>query len=99
MSDLIRREDAKAAIRQKFADLADRCEINEVLNGLPAVDAVEVKHGRWLECDDGWGDIHYQCSECGQEWNLDAGTPEENNMNHCPNCGAKMDGGEEDATD
>lgn len=66
------------------------------LKSVPAVDAVPVVHGRWLECEDGWGDTHYQCSECGEEWNLDAGTPEENDMNYCPNCGAKMDGREND---
>ena len=49
-------------------------------------------HGRWMECEDGWGDCHYQCSECGCEWCLNDGTPEENGMNYCPNCGAKMDG-------
>ena len=58
---------------------------------LPAVDAAPVVHGRWIEIEDSWGDCHYQCTECGEEWNLDAGTPAENNMNYCPNCGAKMD--------
>jgi DNA-directed RNA polymerase subunit RPC12/RpoP len=58
----------------------------------PNVDAVPVVHGRWIEIEDSWGDCHYQCAECGEEWNLDAGTPAENNMNYCPNCGAKMDG-------
>lgn len=51
----------------------------------------EPKRGRWLECEDGWCDTHYQCSECGMEWNLDAGTPEENDMYYCPNCGARME--------
>ena len=53
--------------------------------------AQEPKRGRWMECEDGWGDTHYQCSECGLEWILNDGTPEENNMNYCPHCGA-MDG-------
>lgn len=42
MDDLISRAAAKAAIRGKFQSVADRCEINEVLNGLPAVDAAPV---------------------------------------------------------
>jgi hypothetical protein len=45
MPDLISREAAKAAIRSKFQSVAERCEINEVLNGLPAVDAAPVE---WL---------------------------------------------------
>lgn len=44
-ADLISREVAKAAIRSKFPTLADRCEINVVLNELPAVDAIPVE---WL---------------------------------------------------
>lgn len=93
MTDLIRRGD----VAEILTDPAYPYEpqIEQAILQLPAVDAVEVKHGRWLKCEDGWGDINYQCFECGQEWNLDAGTPEENNMNHCPNCGAKMDGGED----
>ena len=57
----------------------------------PAVDAEPVKRGKWITCDDGWGGVHYQCSACGQEWFLVDGTPEENGMNYCPHCGAKME--------
>ena len=63
----------------------------EIVENAPVVDAEPVRHGRWLECEDGWGDTHYQCSECGAEWNLDAGTPDENGMIYCPHCGARMD--------
>lgn len=52
--------------------------------------AVPVARGRWIEIKDGWGDCCYRCSECGEEWVLDAGTPAENNMNYCPVCGAEM---------
>ena len=45
-SDLISRKAAKAAIRGKFQSVADRFEINEVLNELPAVDAAPVE---WLK--------------------------------------------------
>lgn len=57
---------------------------------LPTVE--ERKTGRWLERSDGWDDdVIYECSNCGELWNLIAGTPEENNMHYCPNCGAKME--------
>lgn len=92
MDDLISRAAAKEAIRKKFKSISDRCEINGVINGLPAVDAVLVVRGRWEEVDDMWGDIHYRCSACGCEWFLEDGTPEENGMKFCPECGAKMDG-------
>ena len=66
--------------------------VANLLKAQEPVDAVPVVHGQWIEIEDSYGDCHYQCTECGEEWNLDAGTPEENNMNYCPNCGAKMDG-------
>lgn len=40
MSELIDREDLKSAIRNKYASLEDRCEINEIINAQPSVDSV-----------------------------------------------------------
>ena len=42
MDDLISREAAKSAIREKYLGLMERCEINEVLNAVPPVDAVPI---------------------------------------------------------
>ena len=53
----------------------------EIINA-PTADVVEVKHGEW-KWDKRFSD--YTCSLCG---NWDLKTP-----NYCPNCGAKMDGG------
>lgn len=61
------------------------------------------KHGKFIEKLDPNGDSIYECSECGQEWVLIEGDPEDNLYNYCPYCGtrmhgiirAKMDGGEE----
>ena len=59
-----------------------------ILN-LPTIDAVEVKHGEWIEVHD-WLQIPqeesgtYRCSACGQVMKYP--------WNYCPNCGAKMDG-------
>lgn len=59
-----------------------------------AADVQPVKRGYWEELTDygGWGDTHYRCSVCGEEWYLEDGTPQQNNMNFCPKCGARMDG-------
>ena len=55
-------------------------------------DVQPVKHGYWEEVIDygGWGDTHYRCSVCGEEWYLEDGKPKSNNMNFCPQCGARM---------
>lgn len=59
------------------------------INSAPTIDTV--KHGKWQATDDGWDGIYYVCSECGCPWTLIDGTPYDNGMNYCPNCGKKMD--------
>ena len=59
----------------------DGLDVVQYLNTLPAVDAVEVVHGRWKGA--GMGD--YFCSLCSE-------VVSGNEHNFCPNCGAKMDG-------
>ena len=58
----------------------------------PTADVVEVRHGYWKEQDDGWDGVMYTCSVCHCDWVTIDGTPSENNMRYCPECGAKMDG-------
>ena len=58
----------------------------------PAADVAPVVHGRWKQCFEDWrqqieGD---KCSACGFEH---YGTSI-NHYHYCPNCGAKMDGGD-----
>ena len=88
--DLISREDTKQAIRHKFKTLAERCEINEVLNSMPSVQPKE-KTGHWIEQED-YGEIYYCCTICGEPYVTIEGTPKDNQMNYCPCCGAKMEG-------
>ena len=54
-----------------------------------AEQALEPKRGEWHEWDD--GDNTWSCSVCGEPWVLIDGTPKENGMKFCPNCGAKME--------
>lgn len=67
-------------------------QIKSVLFGLKVADVVEVRHGRWERRNMGlWDeDYAYACSACGEVWTLIDDTPEDNNMNYCPNCGARM---------
>ena len=66
------------------------CWVNDVLELLAGdnVDAVEVVHGKWVHK----GAWHIECSEC-QYILAHIGEAK----NYCPQCGAKMDGGNEDA--
>ena len=66
-------------------------DIEEIINELPTVDAVEVVHGEWEVCEDDWNEeVTYKCSNCGDELVTLYGF--EIDWNYCPNCGAKMDG-------
>ena len=72
----------------------------DVIENQPTVDAVEVVHGEWEECDwvkyDGHGEcVHYpkkavRCSNCCNAFKKELLYKD----NYCPNCGAKMDVGE-----
>ena len=75
---------------QAIEDLAD----------IPAAKVAPVRHGHWIE-QENWAldDYYYTCSACGTEWVTIEGTPEENGMDFCPNCGAKMDGKEREEND
>lgn len=54
------------------------------------------KTGRWIERDDGWGGMYYECSVCQEAFTLIDGTPSDNLYNFCPYCGADMRGEEEE---
>lgn len=68
---------------------------------VPAADVAEVVHGEWLRADDDWNSLTtIQCSLCREEWCFETDDDVSLlNYKYCPNCGAKMDGGNDDATD
>ena len=66
-------------------------QIWKEIKALPSVQLVR-KKGDWIEKDDGWGGVYYDCSVCGESWTLIDGTPWENGMKFCPHCGAEMEG-------
>ena len=68
-------------------------DFEEVIDAVPAADVAPVKHGHWIE-QENWvsDDYYYTCSVCGEDYNTIDGSPD---YNYCPNCGAKMDGGEQ----
>lgn len=56
-------------------------------------DAQPVQRGRWIPEDEYYVDDTYICSVCGYEFIITDGDLESNELNYCPRCGAKMDGG------
>jgi len=92
--DAISREDAIKAVygmtRYTGIDEAPYEYAEHVIADLPPVTSGRHK-GRWIECDGYDGDTYYDCSECGESWTTIEGTPWDNGMNYCPNCGAKME--------
>ena len=74
--DLISREELREDVPQIIKDYCD---------AQPTVDAVPVRHGKWIDRNGAivapfWE--RYECSECGAR---------SDNSNYCPNCGARMD--------
>lgn len=65
------------------------CETEIAIGKLPAADVVPVVHG--------WWNANEICSLCGEKSTegLDATIWNYWLPNYCPNCGAKMDGGED----
>jgi hypothetical protein len=61
------------------------------------IEAEPVKHGRWESEHETWGRL--QCSVCKKEALLEEAKGDVGRIllyvtsNYCPNCGAKMDGG------
>ena len=53
-------------------------------------------HGEWIEVEDDYDNIYWECSNCEDAFVLEVGTPKDNNYNFCPNCGAKMYKGGDD---
>lgn len=69
-----------------------RSVISNILRHTKTVkDVAPVKHGHWIEQDGFDGDTYYDCSACGHSWVTIEGTPQDNEMNYCPYCGAHMD--------
>lgn len=71
-------------------------KVNPYIVNAPTVDAVEVVHGRWDKYIDDDDDTCCRCTACGWRITYEDCTLEELGYNYCPNCGAKMDGGNED---
>lgn len=93
--DLIRRSKllAKKCLVRGHLDTGSPCPSKvkavpvDVIEREPAVDAVPVRHGRWIKRGYSCGENEYECSVCHEtEWRTSA-----SRMKYCMFCGAKID--------
>lgn len=78
-----------------FPDVVDAIDIEDV-DAIPAADVAPVRHGRWVHEHISEGYAWVICSECEAVIHK---ILINKRLNYCPNCGAKMDGGDSDEAD
>ena len=100
MKDYIERQAAVSRfeqLKEQAGTLRDKLYLDGVLaviDTIPEANAREDVHARWEPEENIFDDSTWYCSACHEPLTLIAGTPEENGMHFCPNCGAQMDGGD-----
>ena len=112
MADYIKRKTALEDFEQCNAENPNWTpqRVKTLLLRQPAADVAPVRHGRWIFGKDlpySWGQIpknkyHLYCSEClEQAFNRSEDNDPDFDVDtsYCSNCGAKMDGGDDDAVD
>ena len=83
MDEYIKREEAIEAAKHAWAKGLEPSQYIEII---PVADVASVRHGRWL-CVDTDTEQFFLCNRCKKKEYWES--------NYCPNCGAKMDGGNE----
>jgi len=99
MSELIKREDAIKItwIEPQYSDPINvLTEVRDRIKALPTMDAV--KHGEWIPFQRPNGGYYKGCSVCSSPIPTDSMLDymDEIDNRFCYNCGAKMDGEEQD---
>ena len=84
MDGYINRGEAIEAVKHAWAKGIEPSQYIEVI---PAADVAPVVHGRWVPTKAPFMNECKDCSVCGYR------TVWGHRYNYCPNCGAKMDGG------
>lgn len=95
-------ERKKAGIaNQRYTEGWNDCimRVKSMVSKAPAADVALVVHGRWTPSEsdfdvEEWCD--WQCSACREDICYADPMPPRLLPKHCPNCGAKMDGGGHD---
>ena len=98
MAEYIEREDALFALRkaERGGSMTALTRLERAyaeIREMPAADVAEVVHGRWIPTEYPFMNECEDCSSCGYR------TLYGNGYDYCPNCGAKMDGGNDNVSD
>lgn len=98
MDEYIKREAALSAVDCGNLHKGIVDALQENIKDIPAADVVEVRHGRWEEWWPGdcalimtGEEMLWMCNKCTAKFS--------DRSAYCPNCGARMDGGADDAAD
>lgn len=93
MTEYIERSNVLAEYDRQHEGAPGRAR--KIIEAFPAADVVEVRHGKW---DDNAVAFYRKCTVCGccVEWDKKPFLFGVGEYNYCPNCGARMDGGEDD---
>ena len=88
-NDLISREALLDTLAREWPTITDVDDYYYFVKDAPAVNAVEVVHGRWEWRNTNEYTQILTCSVCSRT------EGDDEHHKYCPNCGAKMDGGGE----
>ena len=99
MAEYIEREAAIRVVNGQSSFTMTRSSLIDSISKLPAADVAPVVHGKWVVRFDGpYKRRRCYCSHCGKH-NGVGGIAQNQEKPYCPNCGAKMDGGDSDEAD
>lgn len=69
-----------------FVGLDDSSPVHEIYARLAdLIDRPTCKNSEYL-----YDGSFFECSKCGERWELTCGSPADNNLNFCPRCGAEV---------
>lgn len=84
-------------------------DCKDAIDSIPAADVAPVVHAMWIPSESDFDDddtlfdveewCDWQCSACREDICYDDPMPMQLLSKYCPNCGAKMDGGDSDEAD
>lgn len=101
MANFIRHEDALFALRkaERGGSMTALTRLERAyaeIREMPAADVAEVVHGQWYMLDD-CANAGLYCSACSRRVHREEFAYKKLKSKYCPHCGARMDGGCENA--